>query len=295
MRKPLATQLKEVTGRLDALEGQHPEALAEEVRRLRVALDEVASETDDVGYAVDGLADRIRLLERRFRTGGTIAVADFDHWPAGCAERAEEVRTGQDARAGLLDERRRDEWLAVIGRPDELRATMSEQRAAALAAARSVTELDPADADAWKGAVEAWNAAVSARKRAGAELPEALAAAGQARTELDAATERNDGALPKVQHGERARADLVATIRARLDAAVRDDLLFPAWFETALGPGAPSTNTESWLETAVDVVTYRLVAGVDDQILALGRRPAGEGWQRQEYDRLANACRGGRV
>jgi hypothetical protein len=295
----LRREIKKINERLAALEvhvtGRPGTALADEVRVLAASLEEVASETDDVGYAVDGLADRIRLLERRLRGGETIAVADLDSWPAGCATQADAIVAGQDARPDLLEVDRRDRLRALIGRPDELRAAMRDQRAAALAAARAVTELDHADAEGWKRAVEAWNGAVTARKDAEAALPSAQAEATTATADLAAALALDDQARPQVTRADEARTALLATIRARIDAAVRDDLLFPSWFETALGPGAPSTNTGSWLDTAVGVVAYRLVNHVDDQVLALGERPADEGWRREEFDRLTNACRGGRV
>ncbi|MBO0878314.1 MAG: hypothetical protein J2P19_33505 [Pseudonocardia sp.] len=295
----LRREIKKINERLEALElhvtGRPRTGLAEEVRRLEAVLDEVASEIDDVGYAVDGLADRIRLLERRFRGCSTIEVADLDDWPAECATEAEAIGAGQEARKDLLDADRRDRWQALIGQPDELRAAMRVQRAAALTAARAATELDHADADGWRRTVAMWNGAVTVGKDAEAALPSAQAEAATARAELAAATTLDEQARPRVRRADEARTALLATIRARIDAAVRDDLLFPSWFETALGPGAPSANTGSWLDTAVDVVAYRLVNHVDDQVLALGERPSDEGWRREEFDRLSNACRGGRV
>lgn len=299
MRDPITSlrrEIKKINERLEALElhvtGRPGTGLADEVRLLAASLDEVASETDDVGYAVDTLADRIRLLERRFRGGSTIEVVDLDNWPAGCAAEADAVGAGQDARADLLEADRRDRWLALLGQPDQLRTTMREQRADALVAARAATELDHADAGGWRQMVATWNGAVSARKEAEAALPSAQAEATTARADLDAAVARDDQARPRVTRADGARTALLAAIRARIAAAVRDDLLFPSWFETALGPGAPSTNTGPWLDTAVDVVAYRLVNHVDDQVLALGERPAEEGWRRAEFDRLTNACRG---
>jgi hypothetical protein len=157
--------------------------------------------------------------------------------------------------------------------------------------ARTMSTLDYGDAHGWRRAIEGWNTAVAARKDVAAKLADAEADASQARRELDAAIARNNLAEPKVRRGEQARTTLLTKIRSRISEAARDDLLFPAWFENALGPGAPATNTKSWLDTASEVVAYRLVNGIDDQLLVLGQRPTTSGWQQDEHDNLASAYR----
>ena len=42
------------------------------------------------------------------------------------------------------------------------------------------------------------------------------------------------------------------------------------WFTTVLGPTPPAHATEQWVKTAVDVLIYRVVYGVTDQIVAFG-------------------------
>ncbi|MEU3957329.1 hypothetical protein AB0F45_34360 [Streptomyces achromogenes] len=56
------------------------------------------------------------------------------------------------------------------------------------------------------------------------------------------------------------------------DALTGTDLL-PVWFTTALGPMAPPRRAEEWLETALDVLTYRVTYQVTDPVLALGSAP----------------------
>jgi hypothetical protein len=110
-----------------------------------------------------------------------------------------------------------------------------------------MSTLDYSDAPGWQRAIEGWNTAITARKDAAARLADAETTASQARRDLDAAIERNDLAQPKVRRGEQARTTLLTKIRTRITEAVRDDLLFSVWFENALGPGAPATDTKYWL------------------------------------------------
>jgi hypothetical protein len=176
--------------------------------------------------------------------------------------------------------------LAFIRWPDKLRDTIRGHRATGAEAARQLAELDPA-APGWDAATSAWNSAITAMKDADEELDKATERAGTAREELVAANSRNKVAAPKVQRGKVAVAGLHTRIRTRISEAVRDDTLFPAWFETILGGGAPATDTARWLDLAVQVVTYRLVVGVTDSVLALGDRPdPTAGWRRQDYDTL---------
>lgn len=69
------------------------------------------------------------------------------------------------------------------------------------------------------------------------------------------------------------RADYLKLRRAlhtKLQQAVDSGAVLPVWFSTVLGPGPPAHATEQWVKTAVDVLAYRAIFGVSDQIVALG-------------------------
>jgi hypothetical protein len=265
--------------------------LVDEIAQLHTSVNELSTTTEDVAGSVRGLADRIRLLERRLRSSGKIAVVDLDHWPTSCSLQATAIRAGKDAQSDVLQRELQDQWKAQINQPELLRNTMRANRATALDAARTLTELDHANIEGWQRAVNAWNIAITARAEAAKKLKEAEKAAQQARHELEAALARHKVAQPKVKLGTEARTALLIRIRTRISDAIHSDLLFPAWFEMALGSGAPTANTQSWIDTAVALVAYRLVNNIDDQVSALGQRPSGSGWQQKEHDELTRACR----
>lgn len=175
-------------------------------------------------------------------------------------------------------------------RPDALQETIRSRRAEAATAARRLAGLDYTDQARWHEAIAAWNSAIDAAHTSAEELKKAIQDAATARVELDTATERNNIAHPKVQRGEKTLAALQTRIRTRISEAVRDDILFPTWFNTILSSGPPTTETARWLDLAVRVVTYRLVTNTTDPVLAFGERPA-SGWQQNDYDTLNRDCR----
>lgn len=312
--RSLHDEVSEITDRLDRLTGydkwldvshygqrlerleeyvgsQSMPELAAEVDRLREELEDTTSDTGQAATTIRDLAERVRLLERRLRVTGQVPVVDLDHWPQAVTTLAKTVRAGRDAEEDILYVWQRDRWLVTIQQPDALRETIRSCRAEAARAARRLAGLDYADQAGWHEAIAAWNsAAVDAAHAATEDLKEAVQDAAAARVELDAATERNNIAHPKVQRGEKALAALQTRIRTRIREAVRDEMLFPTWFDTILGSGPPTTNTARWLDLVVRVVTYRLVTNTTDPVLAFGERPA-SGWQRKDYDTLDRECR----
>lgn len=278
--------------RLEERVGHHSVSdLAEDLDRLRELVEEATSDTGQAATATQTLAERVRLMERRLRVSAQIPTVDLDQWPQGLMTLVKTVRAGRDAEADVLYVGRQNQLQGFIQWPDKLRETIRGHQAAAAEAARRLAELDPA-APGWNAATRAWNSAIIDMKKVDEQLDEATERAATARENLAAANSLDKVAAPKVQRGKEAVAGLHTRIRTRISEAVRDDKLFPAWFETILGGGAPATGTARWLDLAVRVVTYRLVADVTDPVLALGDRPeVNAGWRRQDYDTLTRECR----
>ncbi len=120
-------------------------------------------------------------------------------------------------------------------------------------------------------------------------MTEATATAQRSTDDLAIARREHNLAVAPHTKGLQARSTLAKKIRTRLGEILRDDLLMPIWFDRVLGPTAPANNTQEWLDTAVEVVLYRLMHHIEDPVLALGQRPDDTGGA-QEYDRLLRRC-----
>ncbi|MER5347141.1 hypothetical protein ABT030_44055 [Streptomyces mirabilis] len=91
--------------------------------------------------------------------------------------------------------------------------------------------------------------------------------------------------------GTRAETRLTLALGSRLADAVRDRALLPTWF-TVLGSAPPASGTEEWLDTATQVLLYRLTYDVTDQVVALGSKPSdAHGYCRQWYEQLIKDLR----
>jgi hypothetical protein len=92
--------------------------------------------------------------------------------------------------------------------------------------------------------------------------------------------------------GTRAETRLTLALRGRLADADRDRALLPTWFVTVLGSAPPASSTEKWLDTATQVLLYRLTFDVTDQIVALGSKPSDADRHRREwYEQLIKDLR----
>jgi hypothetical protein len=90
--------------------------------------------------------------------------------------------------------------------------------------------------------------------------------------------------------GESARAQLFARLRARLDAAVADSALLPAWLVLALGHQPVGEDVAAWMDTATSLLAYRIIYEVIDPVVAIGPGahddPQREIWRKELEGRL---------
>jgi hypothetical protein len=89
--------------------------------------------------------------------------------------------------------------------------------------------------------------------------------------------------------GQKAETELRGQIRAYLDWVFGTDRIPPRWFDVAMGFAIPPTRTEQWLLTAVEVVLYRIVYEVVDNVNPLGAPPTDDG-RGAEHDQLSARC-----
>jgi hypothetical protein len=96
---------------------------------------------------------------------------------------------------------------------------------------------------------------------------------------------------PQVMTGESAHAQLMTQVRARLDTAVADSALLPAWLTLVLGHQPVGEDVAEWMDTATSLLAYRVTYEVVDPVVTLGEPahddPRRERWHRDLERRLA--------
>jgi hypothetical protein len=123
------------------------------------------------------------------------------------------------------------------------------------------------------------------------QLPAARKAATSARQALKIDDEHRQVHRPQVMTGESAYAQLITRVRDRLDAAVADGALLPAWLTLVLGHQPVGEDVAEWMDTATSLLAYRITYEVVDLVVALGEPahddPRREKWHRDLERRLA--------
>jgi hypothetical protein len=235
--------------------------LKDTTRKLNRTNDRVT----ELAESVHRLERLLVALNRKVRAGET-RKADFDSWPE--IEKAELARIfqGQEAysRRTFTPQEAKDTRKAI--------AEYDRLALEAIEAAESLTHLPPNAESLWRKHYRQWRA-ISALQR-----PEAP----------DDDTHAEDTAAKSA--GNEAIKRTRQQIRARVENAVANDLLFPAWFENAMGPAAPPGRADDWLYTATDVVLYRLLHDITSPADALGPAPDEDGHRKTLHDRLTNEC-----
>ena len=102
------------------------------------------------------------------------------------------------------------------------------------------------------------------------QLPAARKAATSARQALKIDDEHQQVHGPQVMAGESAHAQLMTRVRARLDTAVADSALLPAWLTLVLCHQPVREDVAAWMDTATSLVADRVTYDVVDPAVALG-------------------------
>lgn len=218
------------------------------------------------------LTARVQALEALARTAEDAPVADLDTADPEWTRLAATAQRGRQARASLLTAAERGAHEHTVQR----HLTALEQRRACQLRVVGAAGVLASTARTDQRHIEA--AAEFTRSLAQEERLKynegKLAADG---SEARAALRRDDTNRQKkkaaIDAGEEGASRLAGLLRNHLASAIRDRALLPMWFVTVLGPVPPAEATGKWLDTAVDVLAYRLTYGITDDALALGTPP----------------------
>ncbi|MEW1639308.1 CopG family transcriptional regulator [Streptomyces sp. NPDC093801] len=257
--------------RFEVLEGDLQEA-KEEAESRSDGLEESISAAD---AGTERVARRVAALERQLRQAEGAVVADLDSDRGGKLRGLGlAVEEGLAAEEELLSPHKRAGVQSRISHLEQAREALAGHRATVRQAAEvlaSTAAGDPRRAQAEKEFTSAATAAHETQQR----VAHLVRAAQGARAQLAADDALRARAAGVIEAGQRAHTQLRVRLRSRLSDALSGSELLPVWFATALGPMAPSRRAEEWLETALDVLAYRVTYQVTDAVLALGSTPDG--------------------
>jgi len=285
--------------------------LRTQVDKVEHGLDEAKNRTDDLAAALDstksmlgdvskrldfaierarGLVDRVIFLEahvRRLDRGRT--TADLNNWPQECQQWAEIIRAYEQVQ-GLLPHDDQDDQLRDPIK--EYKDKRSEQELFERQALQHARELAHVWVDEIKGyrdhqeAKVKWQHATGKAKKIAFEVETLKGEHDHARKRLDDYQRERDKAKPVEVNAKQAKVKLRELLYDRLAQELDAGKLLPNWF-LMLGSVAPTDNHASWMNIAVDVLSYRVLYNVTDQEWILGPNPRGESLARKRrYDDL---------
>ncbi|KRV48593.1 CopG family transcriptional regulator [Wenjunlia vitaminophila] len=238
----------------------------EETERVENDLENSISEIE---AATSRLTTRVAALKRYLRQAKGAVVVNLDEDRGGELHAlAVTVNKGLDARASLLTDYERSQ-LQLAGRQlKHATDERSQHRSAVLRAAAVLATAQAADAERKAAELDFKTSAPKAQD-VHRRISRLTTSAQEARQKLEADDARRAKNAKVIDTGQRANTKLRLRLRSRLSDALSGAGLLPVWFVTALGPMAPSRNAHDWLDTATDVLAYRITYQVTDPVVAL--------------------------
>ncbi|MFJ9521342.1 hypothetical protein ACIRPK_24205 [Kitasatospora sp. NPDC101801] len=282
LREEHEQQASETSSRLDSAEYKLREQ-AGEIEALEQRADEADEEGKDVRTLVEDLGQRVAWLERRVRTAAGGAAVDLDATDNEIDQLVTKAAAGRAAEARLLPAADRARHHHNLVAYTEATASLEQARSAVLAASGTLARAS-LGSDAFTEAATAYRTATVKLRSTTAQTDRLMGAVAAARTALDRDQGFDQTLAEAAEAGQDAHDHLVRIAHARIGAAVAGTGLLPVWFTTALGPMPPRADTAGWLDAATDALVYRMLYGVRDEVLALGRIPA-QATARQRADR----------
>lgn len=274
---------------------------ADQVDELHARLDQIVDAIDDqrslltdVHAQVGRLASRIDWLEHHLHRVADMEPVDLDHpddpedgTPDDLVHR---IQAGQEAESALLGAEERAELEARCASYAEVQREKLQWDQRVVELSRPFAD-EPAPGEDRIAAAEEFDEAAGQSETLGDRLRRASPRYRSDRDRLARDDDERERAQPAVQAGLDARAELRDRMRDRIEAAVGERALMPAWFTAELGYGPPTADAADaahWLDTAAEVMAYRLAHGIDDPTTALGDLPeAAPPAQRRWRDELA--------
>ncbi|MEU2769328.1 MULTISPECIES: CopG family transcriptional regulator [Streptomyces] len=244
---------------------------------------------------LERLTTRVSALERHLRQAEGAVVVDLD------VDRGGKLRglgltidEGLAAEEALLSAHQRDVLQLRITRYQQARQELSRHRTT-LREAAVVLSCTQAGDPRRKEAEQAFTKAAAEAQKCQERIGRLAESAQSAQAEQAADSARRASSAAAIEAGHRARTQLRVRLRSRLSDALTGTDLLPVWFTTALGPMAPPRRAEEWLETALDVLAYRVTYQVTDPVLALGSAPdTSRTRQCARFSKLKRDLHGGR-
>lgn len=263
----------------------------EELQEERRTLEGTVSNLED---KLRELSQQVTVLERRALNTSTeraeleVCTQDEQNY----ARRALRLFELTGMRLSKADRDRREGSLRQAERMAAQLATAEDELVAAAKTLVDLGSRDPRE-PAHQQAAQAYKKAKQNRNhfQGGTNTSDWSQRIATLQSELD----EDDRVRAKHDDERRAcRADyhkLRQSLRTKLQHAVDSGAALPVWFTTVLGQAPPAHKTEEWVKTAVDLLAYRVVYGVTDQIVALGPEistDSDDSWRRSWRHELAN-------
>jgi chromosome segregation ATPase len=243
--------------------------------KLDQASSELSDELAEISQAVSLLASRVEWLEGFVRQSGTADVVDLDKADAESKRLAAVAERGRYVRSQQMSDFERSslEWRVSSHAGARRRRDEYRQEVLSLSADLAST---PTTAPEHVQAAEHFEAAVGRLETATANVDRSVNDAKEAQAKLNEDDATRATAAPFIEAGDRAQQRLSARLTKRLTEALDRGAMMPAWFISELGATRPTDGTQQWLDTAVEVLAFRLTYGITDPAVALGPRPSEE-------------------
>lgn len=228
-------------------------------------------------------------VERHIRASGNAIEVNFDDQASVLKPLVRKIKLGQQAQAQLLDDADRRQLKTSVALFDQQAIRIDELTAAALQASTTLTETGYGEEEHSKAA-KAFRTAFSQRSKI--ELhQQQRTGAERARTRLEQDDRLRNTHAAAIQAGKDAAQTMRMRLRTTITKALGESALPPVWFANTLGITPPGTGTDEWLNTATEVVAYRITYGITNPVLALGAKPDINdsdrySWHHQLVDRL---------
>ncbi|MFD5610559.1 hypothetical protein [Kitasatospora sp. NPDC127060] len=258
--------------RLDSVERD----LRERQDETEGLVERVDDHDEDVRFlrrAARDLDQRVAWLERRVRTAAGGRAVDLDATDHETQQLVKRIAAGRAAEAQLLPAADRARHVRTLNAHQEAAARLAKAQTAVLDAAATLATAAHGS-DAFRQAASAYREASTITRATETHIRSLQGAADAARTALDRDDSLDRNLAEAAAAGQAAHQHLARIARDRISTALAGTDLLPVWFTTALGPMPPREDTEAWLDTATQALTYRLSYGVRDEVLALGSIPA---------------------
>ncbi|MEV6133150.1 CopG family transcriptional regulator [Streptomyces violaceusniger] len=256
--------------RVDTLESE----LEEAKEQIGQTTEDLESSVSAVEGAVERVSRRVAALERRARQAADAVVVDLDADPGAELHRlALAVEEGAAAQAQILPDWQRAALETPIGQLSRALEERGHHRRIVLRAAK-VLAATAADHPGRKAAEHDFKTAAPKAQQAHDRIAPLRQKVEEARPKLEADDNARTRYGKTIGAGERADTKLRTRLRSRLAEAVSGKDLLPVWFETALGPLPPHRNPNAWMETATDLLAYRITYRIIDPVVPLGQLPA---------------------